>query len=92
MKMANKLYTEEQMRKTWNAAYTDALGMDEEDYKPKFFEDFIESLTPIELPSDEEIISTAYADRAVDYCEQQKQIGFEDGAKWLKDKILTQNK
>lgn len=54
--------------------------------------DIFKQLTPIELPSDEEIVSTAYADRAVDYCEQQKQIGFEDGAKWLKDKILNQNK
>lgn len=84
--MASKLYTEEQMRKTWNAAYTDALGMDEEDYKPKFFEDFIESLTPIELPNDEEIL-----EKTKDFMFEKNKELFYNGAKWLRNK-LTQNK
>lgn len=39
---AKSMYSKEDMRKCWNAAYTDALSMDEETYKPLFFEDFIE--------------------------------------------------
>jgi hypothetical protein len=35
------LYSEEDMKKCWNAAYIDALAIDEETYKPLFFEDFI---------------------------------------------------
>lgn len=78
-----KLYTEEDIRKAWNTAYTDALSIDELDYKPKYYEDFIQSVTPIELPTDEEI---------------EKQIGFGgdndnaiNGAKWLRDKIKGGN-
>jgi hypothetical protein len=35
-------YSEEDMLKCWNAAYIDALSIDEETYKPLFFADFIE--------------------------------------------------
>ena len=37
-------YTEDDMRKAWNASYIDAMSIDEETYKPLFFEDFIQSL------------------------------------------------
>jgi hypothetical protein len=37
-----RMYSEEDMLKCWNAAYIDALAIDEETYKPLFFEDFIE--------------------------------------------------
>ena len=33
-----------ELQKTWNAAYIDALSIDEETYKPLFFEDFISNL------------------------------------------------
>ena len=33
-----------ELQKTWNAAYTDALSIDEETYKPLFFEDYISNL------------------------------------------------
>lgn len=39
---AERMYSEEDMKKCWNAAYIDALAIDEETYKPLFFEDFIE--------------------------------------------------
>jgi hypothetical protein len=39
---AERMYSKEDMKKSWNAAYIDALGIDEETYKPLFFEDFIE--------------------------------------------------
>jgi len=47
----SKLYTEEQLRKAWNTAYVDALALDNEDYKPIFYDDFIASLTSIQLPT-----------------------------------------
>jgi len=43
-------YTEEDLRKAWNAAYIDALAIDEETYKPLFFEDFIQSLQQPKMP------------------------------------------
>lgn len=50
-----KLYTEEQVRATWNAAFMEGMSIDSEIYEPIFFEDYLNSLPPIELPSDEEI-------------------------------------
>jgi len=38
---AERMYSKEDMLKCWNAAYIDALAIDEETYKPLFFEDFI---------------------------------------------------
>ena len=41
---AERMYSEEDMKKCWNTAYIDALALDEETYKtykPLFFEDFI---------------------------------------------------
>ena len=76
----SKLYTEEQLRKAWNTAYVDALALDNEDYKPIFYDDFIASLTPIELPTDEEIKRNSmlwgYAGEF-----------YYKGAKWMRDKI-----
>ena len=72
-----KLYTEEVIRKRLNSPYNVEVTIDE----------FIESLTPIELPSDEEIDSiapssgTALTNKA-----------FKLGAKWMRDKIQGGNK
>ena len=33
-----------ELQKTWNTAYTDALSIDEETYKPLFFKDYISNL------------------------------------------------
>ena len=86
----SKLYTEEQVRKAWTTAYIDALALDDEDYKPKFYDDFIASLTPIELPTLEDIelksveYSTDDETKAFykDWCWD-----FQNGAKWMRDKI-----
>lgn len=83
----SKLYTEEQVRKAWTTAYIDALALDDEDYKPKFYDDFIASLTPIELPTDEEIEEASnnlgYGSRSVGIIHN----AFQVGAKWMRDKI-----
>ena len=41
---ADKKYTEEDMLKCWNTAFTDAMNIDSETYKPIFYSDFINSL------------------------------------------------
>lgn len=33
-----------ELQKTWNAAYIDAMSIDEETYKPLFFQDYISNL------------------------------------------------
>ena len=33
-----------ELQKTWNTAYIDAVSIDEETYKPLFFEDYISNL------------------------------------------------
>ena len=42
--MVDKKYTEEDMLKCWNTAFTDAMNIDSETYKPIFYSDFIKSL------------------------------------------------
>jgi hypothetical protein len=41
---AERMYTEEDMLKCWNTAFTDAMNIDSETYKPIFYSDFINSL------------------------------------------------
>lgn len=70
-----KMYTEEQMIQ----AYELGRGLTHEEV--------LEEFVPIQLPSDEEIENNAYSDRQVDYWEHEQQIGFQRGAKWMRDKI-----
>ena len=49
--------------------------------------DIIEVLTPIELPSDEEIRKRGWED-----ADAEDDIAFFVGAKWIKEQILNQNK
>jgi hypothetical protein len=44
-------YTEEDILKAWNAAYIDALAIDEINYKPLFFDNFIQSLQQPSRPT-----------------------------------------
>jgi hypothetical protein len=64
-----KLYTEEQVKSLLNKMNVIYS---------------LEDLTPIELPSDEEIDDRSYSD------EQEK--GFRNGAKWMRDKTYGGNK
>ena len=82
-----KLYTEEQVKEILDRTYDIELGTYEQ-----MKEYVLRGLTPIELPSNEEIENNAYTDRRVGDFEYHEQIGFERGALWLKEQILNQNK
>jgi hypothetical protein len=75
-----KLYTEEQM----HSVILLALGRHGIYIPNKHYQDLIDLLTPIELPSDEEVDDRSYSD------EQEK--GFRNGAKWMRNKIQGDNK
>ena len=69
-----KLYTEEEMKRLLK----EQIIFDDEDF---------DKLTPIELPSDEEI-----EEKAFDYAEQTGvRCWFIDGANWMKEQITKQN-
>ena len=67
-----KLYTEEQVKEMIDDAHNGIDG----------YYDIFKKHTPIELPSDEEILDEAHAQRAMIF-------SFTDGAKWMRDKILN---
>ena len=92
-----KLYTEEQVRKAIDRGYSSAMC--EDSTITKTADDFLQSLPPIELPSDEEIekdlfyqkqVMNPYSTEAYAYTAYEK--GFMDCAKWMKEQILKQNK
>lgn len=80
-----KLYTEEEVKRAIN------LALD----SPTHANLVIDHLSPIELPSDDEIEKQAnkyvYDDHVlfITSALNQKRYGFADGAKWIKDKILN---
>jgi hypothetical protein len=79
-----KLYTEEQVKKAISIA----------EYGDYECEQIIDELTPIELPSDEEIeeyLQKTHT-KAVNPLNVYYRTGFEKGAKWMKEQILKQNK
>ena len=69
-----KLYTEEQVKKAALFSLAEDATMDK----------ILDLLTPIELPSDEEIESSRGTGTHDFYND-----GFEHGAKWMRDKILN---
>jgi hypothetical protein len=77
-----KLYTEEQIR---NAMRADFI-LDEE------IDNLINKLTPIELPSDEEIYIEAQSKKDNIKKLPFDSASFQFGAMWLKDKIQGGNK
>ena len=87
-----KLYTEEQMAKVWMAGqkYWETSGAS------ITFEELLEHEKPIELPSDENIeekaeflFPTVNRMGGTTYIAHKS---FIEGAKWMKDKIINQNK
>ena len=87
----SKLYTEEQVRKIFENLST-STGYD------YYMETYCDSLTPIVLPSDEEIeiMSYKYAVMHEDISDKVGKyiikVSCLDGAKWIKEQILNQNK
>jgi len=85
-----KLYTEEEIRKFFTEKYDEGLSIDE----------LIEILTPIELPSDEEIkkMRKAYIEHVNTMVHKDLErdgylnVGFHVGAKLMRDKIQGGNK
>ena len=73
-----KLYTEEQVRKAIDFFLSDETKKDK----------IIETLTLIELPSDEEIKDKSFNK----FTQSNARTCFEEGAKWVREKILNQNK
>ena len=77
-----KLYTEEQVIKTFRTGVLSLYN--------GYIKERLETLTPIELPSDEEIEQEAYY-KVSDHTENPY-ASFKSGAKWMKEQILNQNK
>ena len=69
-----KLYTELEIRNFFTEKYNEELSIDE----------LIEILTPIELPSDEEIEDASLEENNDDLSPAEE---FQRGAKWMRDKI-----
>ena len=85
-----KLYTEKQVKYIYNC-YDFNLDQDGGQIidENKHFEQCIKTLTPIELPSDEEIDNEfAPANEPINEVTYM----FIEGAKWMKEQILNQNK
>ena len=80
-----KLYTEEQMAKVWMSGqkYWETSGAS------ITFEELLEREKSIELPSDEEIEELMNKNG---YYEQDYDDIWREGAKWMKEQILNQNK
>lgn len=80
-----KLYTEQDIR------IAIAMGYDWRDQKhipqDHMIDNFINSLTPIELPSDEEIDIYVKSTGYYGHCTTEYREGIEEGAKWMRDKI-----
>ena len=83
-----KLYTEEQIKDAFIRGVLKGMaGSTLSTYE--LFEMYISELTPIELPSDEEIEDKfAPANKIIDEVTYM----FIEGAKWMKEQILNQNK
>ena len=81
-----KLYTEEQMAKAWMAGqkYWETSGAS------ITFEELLEHEKPIELPSDEEIEESS--EKGYVKIDGNRILNWINGAKWMKEQILNQNK
>jgi hypothetical protein len=81
-----KLYTEEDMKKAfWEGhIYAASIAPASMGWQDRYVQNTIDSFTPIELPSDEDI-----EEKAEDISNEEI---FILGAKWMKEQILNQNK
>jgi hypothetical protein len=75
-----KLYTEEQVRKLLKYLTLSSPSVD----------GYMDRLTPIELPSDEEIVESS--EKGYVKIDGNRILNWINGAKWMKEQILNQNK
>jgi hypothetical protein len=75
-----KLYTEEQVLKIIQKTKMD---------NPETYYEILQYYKPIELPSDEEIEEKF---TKINVSVTLYDLGYSDGAKWMKEQILNQNK
>lgn len=88
-----KIYTEEQVKKAIKLSLLNAKlfihkGLGDDKYFPTVYE-ALKNLTPIELPSDEEIEKEAFQipfNNTNEFYDKS----FIKGAKWMKEQILNQ--
>ena len=86
-----KLYTEEQVKDAFIRGVLKGMsGSTLSTYE--LFEMYISELTPIELPSDEEIEEYIESTPYYGTCTYEFKEGIQDGIKWMKEQILNQNK
>jgi len=76
-----KLYTEEQV--------IDILQSGSFPYNDEELDEILSELTPIELPSYEEIETKI---ENMEPISLEIEVGYRAGAKWMRDKIIKQNK
>ena len=74
-----KLYTEEQVKRAM---------LEYSSYSKPTIIQVIDTLKPIELPSDDEIKDKSFNK----FTQSNARTCFEEGAKWVREKILNQNK
>ena len=78
----SKLYTEEQVTNLTEAAF-----MAGQNHNPFIFQIELNKLTPIELPTDEEIEKESHKAHHGGLSEVWVKLAFRQGAKWMRDKI-----
>ena len=78
-----KLFNEKQLQEAYNRGHIDGR-LNNIDYS------ITDGFKPIELPSDEEIKNKAI-ERWGSF-NVSRLVGFEEGAKWMREQILNQNK
>ena len=79
-----KLYTEEQV--------IDILQSGSFPYNDEEIDEILSELTPIEPPSDEEIEKYVKSTGYYGHCTPEYHEGIEEGAHWMRDKIINQSK
>jgi len=91
-----KLYTEEQVRlmlfNLGDVLFNNCQNGIDEGEPDSYVDNIIANQTPIELPSDDNIVVNACQNPIADDFMNDRQIGFVKGCKWMKEEILNQNK
>jgi len=80
----SKIYTEEQIK--GYLAWHSKQGY--VSHKKEDMDEYVSSLIPIELPTDEEIIIKAKSEPNNINISKEERIGYFAGAKWMRNKVI----